>query len=93
MSDIQKLPAMEGQNRPETGAMQFGDDWPGIFIRGDNALFYAHVLGNVIKEMEDRGVKLGDHDWMSMAYLTGLKNLLQSCEAKQHFEQVSDDQA
>lgn len=24
--------------RPETGPMQFGDDWPGVFIRGDDAL-------------------------------------------------------
>jgi hypothetical protein len=23
--------------RVETGAVQFGDDWPGLFIRGDNA--------------------------------------------------------
>lgn len=24
-------------DRPETGAMSFGDDWPGVFIRGDEA--------------------------------------------------------
>jgi hypothetical protein len=24
--------------RPETGAMRFGDDWTGIFLRGDDAL-------------------------------------------------------
>jgi hypothetical protein len=29
--------------RPETGPMQFGDDWPGIFIRGDTAFFYLKV--------------------------------------------------
>lgn len=23
--------------RPETGVMRFGDDWCGVFIRGDNA--------------------------------------------------------
>lgn len=27
-------------NRPETGPMKFGDDWTGVFIRGDNALMY-----------------------------------------------------
>lgn len=27
--------------RVETGAVQFGDDWPGLFIRGDNAFYYA----------------------------------------------------
>lgn len=27
--------------RIETGPVQFGDDWPGLFIRGDNALAIA----------------------------------------------------
>lgn len=31
---IRKLPAVK--ERVETGVVQFGDDWPGIFIRGDN---------------------------------------------------------
>lgn len=31
-------PAVAGEGaRPETGPMRFGDDWPGVFIRGDNA--------------------------------------------------------
>lgn len=30
--------------RPETGTMQFGDDWPGVFIRGDNAAHFAMAL-------------------------------------------------
>ena len=32
------LPAPLELPRVETGAVQFGDDWPGLFIRGDNAL-------------------------------------------------------
>ena len=33
-------PHGDGQPNPrvETGATQFGDDWPGYFIRGDNCL-------------------------------------------------------
>lgn len=34
-------------SRPETGAMQFTDDWPGIFIRGDNALAFEIMLRQV----------------------------------------------
>ena len=30
--------------RPETGPMRFGDDWRGVFIRGDNAFGYARTL-------------------------------------------------
>lgn len=32
------LPAPQGLPRVETGAVQFGDDWPGLFLRGDNAV-------------------------------------------------------
>ncbi len=35
---ILQLPAQP--ERVETGAVQFGDDWPGVFIRGDNAFGY-----------------------------------------------------
>lgn len=30
--------------RLETGVVQEGDDWPGVFIRGDNAMAYAMSL-------------------------------------------------
>jgi hypothetical protein len=36
--NVQMLPLPPGLPRVETGAVQFGDDWPGLFIRGDNAL-------------------------------------------------------
>lgn len=29
--------------RAETGPVQFGDDWPGMFIRGKHAFFYLKV--------------------------------------------------
>lgn len=31
-------------SRPGTGPMQFGDDWPGVFIRGDDARRFAHAI-------------------------------------------------
>jgi len=34
--------------RPETGPMQFGSDWTGIFIRGDNAGGYALSLRELL---------------------------------------------
>lgn len=39
---IRKLPAQE--QRVETGPLQFGDDWPGVFIRGDHAFHFAMSL-------------------------------------------------
>jgi hypothetical protein len=42
MSEIRKFP--EQAERVETGPIQFGEDWPGTFIRGDNCFGYAMAL-------------------------------------------------
>jgi hypothetical protein len=39
---IRKLPAVA--ERVETGPVQFGDDWPGVFIRGDNAFWLTGCI-------------------------------------------------
>lgn len=48
-TNVQKLPALLGENRVETGAVQFGNDWPGLFIRGDN----AHSLALWIRRLAE----------------------------------------
>jgi len=35
---VQQLPAPLDMPRVETGALQFEGDWPGLFIRGDDAM-------------------------------------------------------
>ena len=42
------LPGSSGQT--PTGAMQFEQDWPGLFIRGDDAI----VIAALIRELESR---------------------------------------
>ena len=45
MDEIRALPAPDASGgRVETGPVQFGDDWPGVFIRGDNAFGFAMAL-------------------------------------------------
>lgn len=39
---IRQLPATSA--RVETGAVQFGEDWPGVFIRGDHAFSLCAYL-------------------------------------------------
>lgn len=39
-------------NRPETGPMQFGEDWPGIFIRGDDCFGYQMAIAEVLREFD-----------------------------------------
>jgi hypothetical protein len=41
---MRKIDLTPGANRVETGAVQFSDDWPGIFIRGDDAFRLLGIL-------------------------------------------------
>jgi hypothetical protein len=47
MSDpvhVQRLPAPRHLSRVETGAVRFGDDWPGLFIPGDDAFHLSQLV-------------------------------------------------
>lgn len=41
------------ETRVETGPIQFGDDWPGVFIRGDTAIWWSIVLDQLAAQAED----------------------------------------
>jgi len=49
---MRQLPPQE--ERVETGAVRFGDDWPGYFMRGDNAMFFAIALDRYLKIQAER---------------------------------------
>ncbi len=53
--------------RPETGPMVFGDDWTGVFVRGDNAYGYAQALRDLLAKVEG-GAPL-DYLWGMVALL------------------------
>jgi hypothetical protein len=63
------------KDRVETGAVQFNDDWPGLFIRGDNAFWYAMQL-ELIKDCIEN--KTEPHPLMTMPSLDSLIELLKS---------------
>lgn len=54
--------------RAETGLMKFGDDWCGVFIRGDNAMYYGQLIELVL----ERAVAAGDES--DAIYRVLLKN-------------------
>jgi hypothetical protein len=70
--------------RVETGPVQFGHDWPGVFIRGDNALHHAYQLSILLND------KLGAE--MAKVTLAGLARLLASCDARTQHPEASHDQ-
>lgn len=42
MAEVRSLPEpADGLGRVETGAVEFGNDWPGLFVRGDDAFGLA----------------------------------------------------
>lgn len=54
--DKQHITLVAGQKSPgrvETGVVQFNDDWPGVFIRGDCAFGYAMYLRAVLDNMDE----------------------------------------
>lgn len=70
--------------RVETGPMKIGDDWTGIFIRGDNALAFALTLRNLLAMANERA-KNGQVDSVEAIYwaqIDGLAELLESCREK-----------
>ena len=76
--NIQKIDMMVIP-RAETGPMEFSQDWPGVFIRGDNAFAYAMYLRALL---ETDGSNPGI-DYIARAQVQGLIELLESCNVNQ----------
>ena len=64
--------------RAETGPMRFGEDWPGIFIRGDNAFYYATIVNRILSY---DGEIAAIFDSLTVAGLMDLRDLLLSSDA------------
>lgn len=60
-------------SRPETGPMQFEDDWTGIFIRGDDPFAFALYLGFVIDKVPPGSTHY-------VRYMRKLQRLLAKCD-------------
>ena len=69
------------QERPETGGMRFGDDWRGVFIRGDDAInYYLHLI-SLIKGQSRKTESEGQV--IALAQLTNLAyTLYQACKTQ-----------
>lgn len=65
--------------RFETGVLQPEGDWPGIFIRGDDALGYAGRLRILIATLEARAGDLSEEEARAWLRLLDLIDLLESC--------------
>ena len=48
-----QIPFEGGSGRTPTGVMQFKNDWPGLFIRGDSAVPVLHAIRRLRKHCTD----------------------------------------
>ena len=65
--------------RIESGVIQFGDDWPGVFFRGDTAMGYASQLQRVIDAL---GYLKDPELRIALAVVHGLMSELESCDVR-----------
>ena len=70
--------------RLETGVLKPEGDWPGIFIRGDEALAYANRLLSLFAALEARAGAgdISQEEIAAWAKLKDLADLLESCRAE-----------
>jgi hypothetical protein len=69
--------------RPETGPMEFEDDWRGIFIRGDNALMgYLPMLQRIRANLREENENVLD--------LITLKSLIDLLSFANHTDDTDD---
>lgn len=63
--------------RVETGALEINGDWPGVFVRGDNAFMYQIYLRQAIEELKKHQTETSDI--FQIHALEELADLLASC--------------
>ena len=59
--------------RVETGPVRIGDDWAGLFLRGDNALFMAHAVARAADALRAT-------DPLTAVMVDGLVTDMRSCQ-------------
>lgn len=70
--------------RIETGPVQFGDDWRGIFIRGDDCFEYVYVLKAALEKFDSKMDPFASRESLTRIYLQGLIDLLESSNEHAH---------
>jgi len=77
VTKLQKITVEGLQERIETGPLQINDDWPGTFIRGDNAAYYAMMLGDILSNIREEDFK-SFSNMVAWSTMTNLYKVLRS---------------
>ena len=68
--------------RVESGPTRFGEDWCGVFLRGDTAAYYATTLRHVLHSNGDDVDALKVD--LARIQLRGLLNILEASDERTH---------
>jgi hypothetical protein len=76
-----------------TGVVQFKGDWPGIFIRGDDALGRAHAIRAVLRQTEEAQTRARETGASTSEWecLIELAELLESCRVNDGTEEEAEE--
>lgn len=73
--EIYKIERDQNLERIESGPIQFGQDWPGVFIRGDDACYMSFNIFEILEMIKNGETP----DPITLIYLKDLGKLLGSC--------------
>ena len=79
-----------GTNRVETGPVAFNEDWPGIFIRGDEAFALSFVIRDTVRRLENikpDAQVAGSNIKLLISQLNDFIILLDEADAARHREE------
>ena len=62
--------------RVESGAIKFGSDWPGLFLRGDDAASLSCQIARIIALIKNSSANTSILDRLAIAELIALKDLI-----------------
>lgn len=60
-------------SRIETGSLKIDDDWPGLFIRGDDCIFLSMIIEDVL---ENKPFVIGGKEFLTALQQEILDNVL-----------------
>ena len=65
------------KERVESGPIQFNQDWPGLFIRGDNAFYLSVCLKSLIDLIDENRMQVVDQ--IPLNLVRGFIKTIESC--------------
>ena len=74
---VVEIPMPGGSGRISTGAVQFQDDWPGLFVRGDTAIMLSLDLSRILQVIRQKGL---DNDTRVLCAIPRIEALIEIIE-------------